>query len=154
MASYSFKVNGKEVTVEAEPDMPILWVLRDLLDLTGTKYGCGVNTCGACTILINNRSVRACQTPVRACSGQDLTTIEGLGKDALHPIQEAWEKFSVPQCGYCQSGQMMAFAGLLSQVKKPTKDQVNSVMSQNLCRCGTYHRIEKAIDHVLSNLPA
>ncbi len=146
MASFQLLVNNKSYTVEAEPDMPLLWVLRDLLDLTGTKFGCGVNTCGACTVLVNNRSVRSCQITVKSCVGQPITTIEGLSEDGSHPIQKAWEQVAVPQCGYCQSGQMMTLAGLLNQIKKPSEDQIKAVMSQTLCRCGTYHRIKQAIN--------
>lgn len=145
MGSYKLQVNNQTVQVEAEPDMPLLWVLRDLLDLTGTKYGCGVNTCGACTVLINKRAARSCQIPVKACEGVSITTIEGLSQDGDHPVQLAWQKIGVPQCGYCQPGQMMTLAGLLNQTPKPSREQVSAVMSQNLCRCGTYHRIEKAI---------
>lgn len=146
MAAYKLTVNNKVYDVEAEPDTPLLWILRDWLDLTGTKYGCGVNTCGACTVLINNRALRSCQLQVRSCEHVSITTIEGLSADATHPVQKAWEEVGVPQCGYCQAGQMMALTGLLNQTKKPTKDQVSAVMSQNLCRCGTYHRIEKAVN--------
>lgn len=145
MANYQITVNNKTYSIEAEPDMPLLWILRDMLDLTGTKYGCGVNACGACTVLMNNRSVRSCQVTARSCSGQSITTIEGLSEDGTHPVQKAWEEAAVPQCGYCQSGQMMTFIGLLNQNKKPSEDQINAVMSQNLCRCGTYHRIKQAI---------
>lgn len=146
MASFDLNVNGKKFTVDAEPDMPLLWVLRDLLQLTGTKYGCGVNTCGACTVLINDHSVRSCQIPIRACAGQEILTIEGLSEDGSHPVQKAWEEVSVPQCGYCQAGQIMTVVGMLKQTKRPSEDQINAVMSQTLCRCGTYHRIRKAID--------
>ena len=145
MATYQLTVNNNNYTIEAEPDMPLLWILRDMLDLTGTKYGCGVNACGACTVLMNNRSVRSCQVTARASNGQSITTIEGLSEDGSHPVQKAWEQAAVPQCGYCQSGQMMTFIGLLNQNKKPSEDQINAVMSQNLCRCGTYHRIKQAI---------
>ena len=150
MASFKLEVNNKPVTVEAEPDMPLLWVLRDILDLTGTKYGCGVNTCGACTVLVNKRAARSCQITIQACQGQSITTIEGLSADGTHPIQIAWEKVGVPQCGYCQPGQMMTLAGLLNQNKKPSPEQISAVMSQNLCRCGTYHRIEKAIQEAIA----
>lgn len=145
MAAYQLTVNNKKHTVEADPSMPLLWVLRDMLDLTGTKYGCGVNTCGACTVLMNNRSVRSCQIAIQSCEGQSITTIEGLSEDGSHPVQKAWQQEAVPQCGYCQSGQMMTLIGLLEQNKKPSEEQVRAVMSQNLCRCGTYHRIKKAI---------
>ncbi len=145
MASYSITVNNKKFTVDADPAMPLLWVLRDILDLTGTKYGCGVNDCGACTVLINGSARRSCQIAIASCVEQQITTVEGLSEDLTHPIQKAWEKVGVPQCGYCQSGQMMVLAGLLNKNKKPTEQQVNEVMSANLCRCGTYHRIRQAV---------
>src|SRR5574343_152165 len=151
MASFELKVNGQSFTVGAEADMPLLWVLRDILQLAGTKYGCGVNTCGSCTVLINDHSVRSCQIPVRTCTGQSITTIEGLSSDGSHPVQKAWEEVSVPQCGYCQAGQIMTVVGMLKQTKKPTEDQINAVMSQTLCRCCTYHRIRKAIDLAIEN---
>lgn len=149
MAAYQLSVNAKLYNVEAEPDTPLLWILREWLDLTGTKFGCGVNTCGACNVLIDGRALRSCQTPVRICEGRKITTIEGLSTDGSHPVQKAWEEMSVPQCGYCQPGQMIALTGLLNQTKKPTKEQIASVMSQQLCRCGTYHRIEQAVNRAI-----
>lgn len=144
--TFELNINNKTYTIDAEPDMPLLWALRDLLDLTGTKYGCGIAACGACTVLINKRATRSCTTNVQSCVGQSITTIEGLSPDGSHPVQKAWEEVSVPQCGYCQAGQMMTLAGLLEQNKKPSVEEINSVMSQVICRCGTYHRIRQAVN--------
>lgn len=152
MASFQLSVNNKSFSVEAEPDMPLLWVLRDILDLTGTKFGCGVSACGACTVLINDHAMRSCQVSIKAAVGQAITTIEGLSEDGTHPVQKAWEKVAVPQCGYCQTGQMMAVVGLLKHNKRPTEEEVDAVMSQNLCRCGTYHRIKEAIHQVIAEI--
>lgn len=149
MASYQLNINNQQYTVEAEPDTPLLWILREWLDLTGTKFGCGVNTCGACNVLMNGRTVRSCQVQIRSCSGINITTIEGLSADGSHPVQRAWEEMSVPQCGYCQPGQMLALTGLLNQTKQPTEEQIDALMSQQLCRCGTYHRIEKAVKRAI-----
>jgi isoquinoline 1-oxidoreductase subunit alpha len=145
MPSYTLTVNGVRHTVEAESDMPLLWVLRDLIGLTGTKYGCGISACGACTVLVNNRAIRSCSFPVSSAQGRNITTIESLAKDTLHPVQQAWEEVNVPQCGYCQSGQIMAVADMLNRSKRPTEEEINATMSQILCRCGTYTRIRKAI---------
>ena len=126
--------------------MPLLWVLRDVLDLTGTKFGCGVSSCGACTVLKDGKAIRSCQEQVQNVGAAKITTIEGLSEDgASHPIQKAWAKFDVPQCGYCQAGQMMNVAGLLNQYQNPTDQQINEMMAGNLCRCGCYHRIKQAI---------
>jgi isoquinoline 1-oxidoreductase subunit alpha len=152
MPQYNLSVNGKSYTVNAEADMPLLWVLRDLLDLTGTKYGCGVNTCGACTVLINNSAIRSCQIQVQSCVGVQITTVEGLSEDGSHPVQKAWEKIGVPQCGYCQAGQMLTVVGMLNRDKKPSEATINSIMGQNLCRCGTYHRIKEAIHLVIEEM--
>ncbi|MBL0133509.1 MAG: (2Fe-2S)-binding protein [Chitinophagaceae bacterium] len=152
MASFQLSVNNKSFSVEAEPDMPLLWVLRDMLDLTGTKFGCGVSACGACTVLINDHAMRSCQVSVKAAAGQTITTIEGLSEDGTHPVQKAWEKVAVPQCGYCQTGQMMTVVGLLKQNKRPTEEEIDAVMSQNLCRCGTYHRIKEAVHQVIEEI--
>jgi len=130
--------------VEADPDMPLLWVLRDLLQLTGTKFGCGVASCGACTVLADGQAVRSCVWQVQNAEGVNITTIEGLSDDGTHPVQKAWEAVRVPQCGYCQSGQIMTLAGLLNKYQKPTKEQISQAMSAVLCRCGTYHRIRRA----------
>jgi isoquinoline 1-oxidoreductase alpha subunit len=145
MPSYNLNINNKTHKVEAEADTPLLWVLRDILDLTGTKFGCGVGSCGACTILFNGESVRSCQLQVQAVAEAKITTIEGLSEDGSHPVQKAWEKAGVPQCGYCQSGQIMTVAGLLNTNKQPTVEQINTAMAGNLCRCGTYNRIKEAI---------
>lgn len=145
MASFSLNVNNKQYNVEAEADMPLLWVLRDLLDLTGTKYGCGVASCGACTVMMDGNAVYACQKRVSSCVNKKIITIEGLSEDGSHPVQKAWQKASVPQCGYCQPGQIMTAAAMLQKNKNPSEELIDSVMSNNLCRCGTYHRIKEAI---------
>ena len=150
--TFELSINNKTYTIDAEPDMPLLWALRDLLDLTGTKYGCGISVCGACTVLINKRATRSCMVNVQSCVGQSITTIEGLSPDGSHPVQKAWEAMSVPQCGYCQTGQMMTLVGLLEQTKKPSEAQINSVMSQVICRCGTYHRIRKAVNMAIEEI--
>jgi len=139
-----FTINGKSVQVDADPTMPLLWVLRDLLDLTGTKFGCGIGACGACTVLVDNRAVRSCVTMARDTAGRDIRTIEGLGGDALHALQQAWIDRQVPQCGYCQSGMLMAAAGLLAQTASPSDTQIDAAMT-NICRCGTYQRVREAI---------
>ena len=146
MPKYSFSVNGVAQTVEAEPEMPLLWVLRDLLGLTGSKYGCGIGQCGACTIHLNGESIRSCLLPVADASGQSLTTIEGLAsKRSLHRVQDAWIEEDVAQCGYCQAGQIMSAVALLEKNPAPTDDEIDSAMAGNYCRCGTYVRIRKAI---------
>ncbi len=143
--SVSFKVNGKAVTVDAPSDMPLLWVLRDVLDLKGTKFGCGVAQCGACTVHLKGVPVRSCQIPVSSLNGLEITTIEGLSTDGTHPLQIAWQEIDVPQCGYCQAGQIMSAAALLEQKKKPTDADIDQAMGGNICRCATYNRIRKAI---------
>lgn len=145
MAIFTLNINGTQHSVDAEPDMPLLWVLRDLLNLTGTKFGCGVASCGACTVLADGQAVRSCVWQVQNAEGSQITTIEGLSSDGSHPVQKAWEAIGVPQCGYCQAGQMMTLAGLLNQYKKPTETQISNAMSAVLCRCGTYHRIRQAV---------
>jgi isoquinoline 1-oxidoreductase subunit alpha len=142
--SYSLIVNGSAYTVDVEPDTPLLWVLRDSLKLTGTKYGCGIAQCGACTVLMNGKPIRACSYPIASVAGESITTIEGLSTDGTHPVQLAWIEFDVPQCGYCQSGQIMAAVALLKDKPKPTDADINSAMT-NICRCGTYPRIRQAI---------
>jgi len=139
------QVNGKEHEIKADPAMPLLWALRDLLSLTGTKYSCGISACGACTVLVEGKPVRSCVTPVSAVSGKAIMTIEGLSSDRSHPVQQAWLEEQVPQCGYCQSGQIMAAVALLSQTPKPTEADIDTAMAGVLCRCGTYPRIRKAI---------
>ena len=138
-------VNGKAVSVAAEPDTPLLWVLREHLKLTGTKYGCGSGLCGACTVHIDGKAVRSCQATVSQVQGKKVTTIEGLSADSSHPLQKAWIAEQVPQCGYCQSGQIMQAAELLAATKNPTRDQIVAHMDGNICRCGTYPRIVRAI---------
>lgn len=148
MASFILKVNGQEYTVEADPDTPLLWVLRDSLSLTGTKYSCGMGLCGSCTVHLDGQAVRACVTPVSEVSvaaDHEIITIEGLSADNSHPIQAAWLEENVPQCGYCQPGQIMQAAALLAENPEPTDDDIDAAMSGNLCRCGTYPRIRYAI---------
>ena len=145
MASFSLKINGTQHQVDVDPSTPILWVLRDHLELTGTKYGCGIAQCGACTIHLNGNATRACQLPVSAVKDNEITTIEGLSENANHPLQEAWIAHDVPQCGYCQAGQIMSAASLLKKNPSPTDDEIASAMNGNICRCGTYTRIKQAI---------
>jgi isoquinoline 1-oxidoreductase alpha subunit len=141
----AFTVNGKPVTAKAEADTPLLWVIRDELKLTGTKFGCGIAQCGACTVHIDGVAMRSCVTPLAAVAGKKVTTIEGLSPDSSHPLQKAWVAEEVPQCGYCQSGQIMKAAELLAANKAPSREQIVSHMNGNICRCGTYHRIIAAI---------
>jgi isoquinoline 1-oxidoreductase alpha subunit len=138
-------VNGKAASVTAEPDTPLLWVLREHLKLTGTKFGCGSGLCGSCTVHVDGKAVRSCQTPVAQVQGKNVTTIEGLSADSTHPLQKAWIAEQVPQCGYCQSGQIMQAAELLATTKNPTREQIVTHMDGNICRCGTYPRIVRAI---------
>jgi isoquinoline 1-oxidoreductase subunit alpha len=139
------RVNGAEHTLDVDPEMPILWVVRDLLGLTGTKYGCGEALCGACTVHLDGHAVRSCVTPVRRAEGKEITTIEGLSIDGSHPVQQAWIELGVPQCGFCQAGQIMTAAALLAAKPKPDDDEIDASMAGNLCRCGTYPRIRAAI---------
>ena len=141
----SLTVNGEKHDIDADPEMPLLWALRDLIKLTGTKYGCGIAQCGACTIHIDGQPARACVTPVSAAVGTEIRTIEGLSPDATHPVQQAWIEFDVVQCGYCQSGQVMAAAALLEQNPSPTDSDIDAAMNGNICRCGTYPRIRAAV---------
>jgi isoquinoline 1-oxidoreductase subunit alpha len=140
-----FQVNGKPHTVDVNPDMPLLWVLRDTLGMTGTKFGCGMALCGACTVHINGEPTRSCVTPVSSVEGKKITTIEGISPDRSHPVQQAWIELDVPQCGYCQSGQIMSAVGLLEKHSHPTDAQIDEAMNGNICRCGTYQRIRAAI---------
>jgi len=142
---YTLKVNGKSATVDVPPDMPLLWVLRDVLDLPGTKYGCGVAQCGACTVQLNGVATRSCQTPVSSVGNAAVTTIEGLSPNGSHPVQRAWMELDVPQCGYCQAGQIMAASALLAKKPKPTEADIDEAMNGNLCRCATYIRIREGI---------
>jgi len=143
--SYKLTVNGKATTVDVPEDMPLLWVLRDVLNLRGTKYGCGIGQCGACTVHFGGRAVRSCQTPIAAADGAQITTIEGLSLNGSHPVQLAWAEIDVPQCGYCQAGQMMSASALLARTPKPTDQEIDAAMNGNICRCGTYIRIRQAI---------
>jgi isoquinoline 1-oxidoreductase alpha subunit len=145
MAVMKLKVNGRSYSVDLDPATPVLWVLRDHLNLVGTKYGCGVASCGACTIHLNGTAVRSCVLPVSSAVGSEITTIEGLSERGDHPVQRAWAVHDVPQCGYCQAGQMMSAAALLKRVPKPTDQQIDEAMNGNLCRCGTYLRVKAAI---------
>ena len=145
MAKFSLKINGKIQQVEVDPATPVLWVLRDHLDLPGTKYGCGVAQCGACTVHVNGNAVRSCQLPVSAVANQEITTIEGLSAKGDHPVQKAWLEHDVAQCGYCQAGQIMSAVALLKNNPKPSDEDINAFMSGNICRCGTYTRIKAAI---------
>ena len=138
-------VNGRSHQVDVEPETPLLWVLRDVLGLTGTKYGCGINACGACTVHVNGEPVRSCSTPVSQIEGKRVTTIEGLSRDSSHPLQKAWVAGQVPQCGYCQSGQIMQAAALLAKNPRPSRGEIVKHMNGNICRCGTYNRIIAAI---------
>jgi isoquinoline 1-oxidoreductase subunit alpha len=139
------KVNGVERTFDGDPDMPLLWYLRDVLGLTGTKFGCGVSLCGACTVHQNGDAIRACVTPMSAAAGTDIRTIEDLSSNGLHPVQKAWMQINVPQCGYCQSGQIMQAVALLNKNHTPSDQEIDEGMAQNICRCGTYQRIRAAI---------
>jgi len=149
----TFTLNGKSQTVDVSPDMPLLWVLRDTLNMTGTKFGCGMALCGACTVHINGEMTRSCITPVSAVAGKKVTTIEGLSADGSHPVQVAWIAEDVPQCGYCQSGQIMAAVALLAKKPHPTDADIDTYMRGNICRCGTYPRIRKAL-HRAAGAPA
>ena len=143
--STSLKINGKPMTVQAEPDTPLLWVIRDEVGLTGTKFGCGASLCGACTVHLDGIPVRSCQTPLSAAAGKSVSTIESLSRNNSHPLQKAWIAHDVPQCGYCQSGQLMSAAALLATNKNPTDAEIDAAMSGNICRCGTYGRVKAAI---------
>ena len=145
MAKYTLNINQKEFTVDADPQTPLLWVIRDEVGLTGTKYGCGIAQCGACTVHVNGNPVRSCSLPIAASKGLNITTIEGISEDQSHPVQKAWIDAQVPQCGYCQSGQVMSAVALLNTNASPTDDEIDTAMSGNICRCGTYTRIRKAI---------
>ena len=145
MASITLKINNKNYTLDADPRMPLLWAIRDLAGLTGTKYGCGISQCGACTIHLDGNPVRSCVLPVSAAANKNITTIEGLSENNSHPVQQAWIAEQVPQCGYCQSGQIMAAAALLKRNSSPTDKDIDTAMQGHICRCGTYPRIRKAI---------
>lgn len=145
MAKFSLVVNNKSYKVDVDPSTPLLWVLRDELGLTGTKYGCGIAQCGACTVHVNGAPIRACSTPINTVQSKKITTVEGLSTERSHPIQKAWIEENVPQCGYCQSGQIMSAVALLAQNPTPSDEDIDAAMQGNICRCGTYPRIRKAI---------
>ena len=145
MANFNLKINGRQHQVEVEPDTPILWILRDQLNLVGTKYGCGIGQCGACTIHLDGLAARSCSIPIGDIAGKSITTIEGLSPDGHHPLQNAWREYDVPQCGYCQAGQLMSAASLLKKIPNPSDEEIATYMHGNLCRCGTYNRIKEAI---------
>lgn len=147
--TFTIRINGEARHLDVDPEMPLLWVLRDVVGLTGTKYGCGQALCGACTVHLNGHVVRSCVTPVRRAADGDVTTIEGLSTDGSHPLQKAWVALGVPQCGFCQAGQLMTAAALLKTHSSPTDEQIDQSMSGNLCRCGTYGRIREAIKKAL-----
>ena len=150
---YTLNVNGRLATVDVPAEMPLLWVIRDVLNLKGTKFGCGIGQCGACTVHVRGRAVRACQTPVSAVGDAPITTLEGLSLDGTHPLQVAWQEIDVPQCGYCQAGQIMSAAALLATTPQPTDADIDGAMNGNLCRCGTYRRIREAI-HAAAGMPS
>ena len=147
---YTLRINGQSKTVDVPADMPLLWVLRDVLNMKGTKFGCGIGSCGACTVQLNGTAVRACQTQVSRVGNQEVKTIEGLSPDGSHPLQKAWMELDVPQCGYCQAGQLMTASALLARTPKPTDAQIDAAKTGNICRCGTYIRIREAI-HLAAN---
>ena len=150
----TFTVNGKSTTVDVPADMPLLWVIRDVLDLKGTKFGCGAGLCGACTVHVDGRAIRSCQTPVSSVASKQVTTLEGLSPDGTHPLQIAWQEIDVPQCGYCQAGQIMSAAAMLARTPKPTDAEIDTAMNGNLCRCATYLRIREAIHKAAAATPA
>jgi isoquinoline 1-oxidoreductase alpha subunit len=143
--AYKLTVNGRSTSVDVPAEMPLLWVLRDVLNLRGTKYGCGIGQCGACTVHLRGKAVRSCQTPVSIAANAEITTVEGLSSDGTHPVQLAWQEIDVPQCGYCQAGQIMSASALLARVPQPTDNDIDLAMNGNLCRCGTYLRIRQAV---------
>jgi aerobic-type carbon monoxide dehydrogenase small subunit (CoxS/CutS family) len=145
MPNISFTVNGRSRTIDVPEDMPILWAIRDVIGLTGTKFGCGIAQCGACTVHLDGEPIRSCIIPVSAAAGKSITTIEGLSADRSHPVQQAWIEEDVPQCGYCQSGQIMSAAALLAKNPDPTDEEIDAAMRGNICRCGTYMRIRRAV---------
>jgi isoquinoline 1-oxidoreductase subunit alpha len=143
--AFKLMVNGRSSSVDVPATMPLLWVLRDVLNLRGTKYGCGIGACGACTVHMRGRAVRACQTPVSVAADAEITTIEGISEDGTHPVQLAWQEIEVPQCGYCQAGQIMSATAMLAKIPQPTDKDIDAAMNGNLCRCGTYLRIRQAV---------
>ncbi len=152
MPNYTITVNGQSKTVNVDSDTPLLWVLRDELDMVGTKFGCGIAQCGACTVHVGDTAMRSCSLPISTIQGENITTIEGLSKDGSHPVQEAWKEIDVPQCGYCQAGQMMTASAFLKDNPNPTKEEIRQAMHGNICRCASYNRIEKAVEVAASKL--
>ena len=152
MPTYQLKVNGKSHSVEASEDTPLLWVLRDHLDMVGTKFGCGIAQCGACTVHLDGNAARSCSLPVSSVEGKSITTIEGLSEDGSHPVQQAWKEIDVPQCGYCKAGQMMTASAFLATNPNPTEDEIKSAMHGNICRCASYTRIFKAVKVAASKI--
>jgi isoquinoline 1-oxidoreductase subunit alpha len=150
MAFLTLTINNKEYPINIDPQMPLLWAIRDVIGLTGTKYGCGIAQCGACTLHIDGIAVRSCSMPVTSAVGKKITTIEGLSEEGTHPLQQAWEEEDVPQCGYCQAGQIMTAAALLSKTPQPSDEEITNTMNGNLCRCGTYQRIHRAVKKAAS----
>ena len=152
MAQYNISINGQSKEVNVDNDTPLLWVLRDSLGLVGTKYGCGISQCGACTVHIDGKAARSCSTPISSLEGKKITTIEGLSEDASHPVQQAWIEHDVPQCGYCQAGQIMSAAALISENKSPSDSEIADAMNGNICRCATYTRIREAVKTAAKNV--
>lgn len=152
MPSYTITVNGKTKTISADSDTPLLWVLRDELDLVGTKFGCGIAQCGACTVHVGNTAMRSCSLTISSIEGESITTIEGLSEEGNHPVQEAWKEIDVPQCGYCQSGQIMTASAFLKDNPNPTSEEIRVAMNGNICRCASYNRIEKAVQVAASKM--
>jgi len=151
MPNYTLHINGEKIIVNVDNDTPLLWVLRDELNLVGTKFGCGIAQCGACTVHVNNIAVRSCSVPVSSLKDESITTIEGLSDKGTHPVQEAWKEIDVPQCGYCQAGQIMTASAFLKENSSPNKDEIREAMQGNICRCASYNRIEKAIELAVKN---
>ena len=151
MPNYTLNINGEKIIVNVDNDTPLLWVLRDELNLVGTKFGCGIAQCGACTVHVNNAAVRSCSVPVSSLKNESITTIEGLSDKGTHTVQEAWKEIDVPQCGYCQAGQIMTASAFLKENSSPTKDEIREAMQGNICRCASYNRIEKAIELAAKN---
>ena len=151
MPEYKLKVNGKSVSVHVDADTPLLWVLRDELDMVGTKFGCGIAQCGACTVHVGGVAMRSCSLPVSRATDESITTIEGLSEDGSHPVQKAWKEIDVPQCGYCQAGQIMTASAFLNDNPNPTKEEIREAMHGNICRCASYNRIEKAVETAAKN---
>lgn len=151
MPKFTLKINGKITSVNADADTPLLWILRDQLNMVGTKYGCGISQCGACTVHVNEVAIRSCSLPISLINDSSITTIEGLSDNGTHPVQEAWKEIDVPQCGYCQAGQIMTASAFLKENSSPTKEEIREAMHGNICRCASYNRIEKAVELAANN---